>query len=227
MRLPPSRRSALIAAAVAASAAGASQDARTTLAPDLTARVEAAVHAFASGSRVTGYPGNARAASYIEESLRRSGCVDIRREQYGVGVPVEAGSRLVLSDSDEVIPIFGLWPNHVRTTSTPADGTKLPLVYGERGEYARLRGTSAGGQSRAHGIQHLGPLDAGSPVRCPRFHLHRAGRHRLPADPRQVHQRPLGHPPVLDRPRERPEAPPPSGRRRPDFRRYPQPHGLA
>ena len=147
MRLPPSRRSALIAAAVAASAAGASQDARTTLAPDLTARVEAAVHAFASGSRVTGYPGNARAASFIEESLRRSGCVDIRREQYGVGIPVEAGSRLVLSDSDEVIPIFGLWPNHVRTTSTPPDGTELPLVYGERGEYADFEGLPLEGRA--------------------------------------------------------------------------------
>ena len=147
IKLPSYRRTALLAAAVAVSAAGASQGSQPAEAPDLTARVEAAVHTLASGSRVTGYPGNARAASYIEEGLRRNGCVDIRREQYRVAVPVEEGSRLVLPGSGEVIPVFGLWPNHVRTTTTPPEGIELPLVYGGWGEYADFEGFPLNGSA--------------------------------------------------------------------------------
>ena len=146
MKLPSHRRT-LIAAAMAVSAAGASQDSPPASAPDLTARVEAAVNTFASGSRITGYPGNARAASYIEEELRRNGCVDIRREQYSVGVPVEEGSRLVLPRSGDIIPVFGLWPNHVRTTTTPPEGIELPLVYGGQGEYADFEGVPLKGSA--------------------------------------------------------------------------------
>ena len=148
MKLPLPRRTVLIFAAVTSSAAAASQDRfPATVNPDLADRVEAAVHTLASGSRITGYPGNARAASFIAEGLRRHGCVDVRREQYSVAVPVEEGSRLVLSGSGEVIPVFGLWPNHVRTTTTPPEGIELPLVYGGWGEFADFEGLPLDGSA--------------------------------------------------------------------------------
>ena len=67
----------------------------------------------ADSSRVTGYAGAANAARYIEGEFRRLG-LQVTSEFFPLSVPIDRGGRLRLAGSDEIVPIYGLWPNHVR-----------------------------------------------------------------------------------------------------------------
>ena len=107
---------------------------------NLHARVDSAVSVLSShGSRVTGYPGNTHAANYIEQSMSDYG-IDIHREEFKVTMPIDSGSRLVVNKTGENFPLYGLWPNHVRTTKVPLEGLQMPLVYGGEGEYEEFEG---------------------------------------------------------------------------------------
>ena len=104
-------------------------------------RIAATVDFLASsGSRLTGYPGNSRAADFIEASFLTSGLTSVRREELHVAVPVELGSELHVEETGETVVLHGLWPNHVRTTTLPSAGLRLPLVYGGTAEYADFEG---------------------------------------------------------------------------------------
>ena len=45
-------------------------------------------------SRVPGYPGCTRAADYIQQQFREIGLQRIRREEYGIAIPVDEGATL-------------------------------------------------------------------------------------------------------------------------------------
>ena len=109
-------------------------------------RLEATVRFMASlGSRVPGYPGSAAAADYVEAKFTASGLQDLRREEFSLTVPVDAGARLRIPRTGEVLPLAGLWPNLVRTTTIAPGGLAAPLVYGGAGEFADFDGLDMDG----------------------------------------------------------------------------------
>ena len=110
------------------------------------AEVRALMGAFTQGgSRVPGYPGHARAAAFIEERFRSMGLEDVETEAYGVTSPVDEGSRLTLVSSGEVFPLFGLWPNLVKTATLPPGGVRTRLIDGGDGEFKAYDGKDVEG----------------------------------------------------------------------------------
>ena len=89
-------------------------------------------------SRVTGYPGADRAADYIKTRLRDLGVTDLTEQHFHHPIPVDEGFTL-RSGSDRV-QVFGLWPNLVRTSTTPPEGISGGLVYGGDGSLSALEG---------------------------------------------------------------------------------------
>ena len=92
----------------------------------------------APDSRVAGYPGCALAANYIEAELGAIGVEDLRREEYGVVVPVDRGG--LLQVEGRVFEVWSLWPNLVRTSTLPAEGVKAPMIYGGHGDWSEFNG---------------------------------------------------------------------------------------
>lgn len=91
------------------------------------------------GSRVPGYAGHEAAAQYIEAEFRRNGLTDIRTEPYHVTAPVDEGGAMRLP-SGETIPIHGVWPNLIKTSTLPEGGVRTRLVYGGDGEFSDFDG---------------------------------------------------------------------------------------
>lgn len=100
-------------------------------------------------SRMTGYPGNAQAADWIEAQLRDLDLGGpVRRETFPVTVPVEigGGSRLLVEEWGESVRLYGLWPNGPRTTTVRPEGVAAPLTWVGGGEYADFDGLEIDGR---------------------------------------------------------------------------------
>ncbi len=100
-------------------------------------------------SRMTGHPGNAQAADWIEAQLRALDLGGpVRRETFSATVPVEVGgeSRLLVEEWGESLRIFGLWPNGPRTTTVPPEGVAAPLIWVGGGEYTDFEGHAIEGR---------------------------------------------------------------------------------
>lgn len=96
------------------------------------------------GSRVSGYPGAAAAAEYVEQCLRASGLAEVVRESFAVTVPIDQGGELLLTDSGERYGLYGLWPNLVRTPTLPEYAGEM--IYGGEGEWADYAGVELDGR---------------------------------------------------------------------------------
>ena len=94
----------------------------------------------AHSSRVTGYEGAEKAADYIEAEFRRLGLDQVRAETFQLSVPIDKGGRIQVAASGREFPIYGLWPNHVRTPSLPTEGIEGHLIDAGRGRLADLNG---------------------------------------------------------------------------------------
>lgn len=92
------------------------------------------------GSRITGYPGAQRAADFIEEKLNQFQIGDVKRENFELAVPIDYGGTLKLSGIPNSFQLYGLWPNLVRTTTTPVSGIFGDIIYGNSGSYSDLNG---------------------------------------------------------------------------------------
>ena len=95
------------------------------------------------GSRVVGYPGSEEAYRFVRDRFEEIGLEDVTTETFKVTVPVDKGAHLTFLDSeppDRQVPLYGLWPNGVRTPSLPLEGIKGELVYGGRGTFEELDG---------------------------------------------------------------------------------------
>ncbi len=105
-------------------------------------RVEQTLAEFARHpSRVAGYPGAEAAARYIQGVFAEIGLQDVTAHEYDVSVPVEAApGHLRLRDGEFQVPIHGLWPNLVRTSTLPVGGVDALLIDGRDGSYAALDG---------------------------------------------------------------------------------------
>ncbi|RKY69272.1 MAG: hypothetical protein DRP97_05495, partial [Candidatus Latescibacterota bacterium] len=102
-------------------------------------RVREKLGRFASmGSRVVGYPGCEEAYEFVRGCFEEIGLEDIATETFDVTVPVDKGAQLTFLDSAPrtpdhsplTTPLYGLWPNGVRTPSLPTEGIEGDLVYG-------------------------------------------------------------------------------------------------
>ena len=84
----------------------------------------------------------ASAARYIEDEFRRLG-LEVTSESFPLSVPIDKGGTLWLEGRK--IPIYSLWPNHVRTPSLPPDGIGGHLVDLGRGRLDQLDGIEIDG----------------------------------------------------------------------------------
>ena len=91
------------------------------------------------GSRVPGYAGHEKSAQYIESVFRNYGLSDVRTEAYHVTAPVDEGGRMRLETGEE-IPIHGVWPNLIKTSTLPEVGVSTHLIYGGHGEFKDFDG---------------------------------------------------------------------------------------
>jgi len=93
-------------------------------------------------SRVTGYPGCAEAADYLEERLKELGLGTISSDEFKVVVPVDKGAELTLEANGKKhrFPLKCVWPNLVRTSKLPPRGIDGPLFYGGNGHMAEFDG---------------------------------------------------------------------------------------
>ena len=109
-------------------------------------RVQQTMDTFAGlGSRVAGYPGADQAARIVQKRFRAIGLDDIAVHEYDVSIPVDKGGFLQVVGSDQQVPIHGLWPNLVRTSTLPEDGMTERLIDAGAGEYADMDGKQVEG----------------------------------------------------------------------------------
>jgi hypothetical protein len=94
------------------------------------------------GSRMPGYPGDRYAADLIERELRQAGVAGVTREPYQLAMPMDKGASLEFLEggNSRKIPLLSLWPNLVRTNTTPPEGITGNLFYGGEGEHADFDG---------------------------------------------------------------------------------------
>ena len=104
-------------------------------------RVQQTLGYFSSfDSRVTGYPGAAEAARYIQKTFREIGLNDITVHEYDVSIPMEKSGRLQVLNSNINVVLHGLWPNLVKTSTLPEEGLRGKLIDAGAGEYDDLDG---------------------------------------------------------------------------------------
>ncbi len=96
------------------------------------------------GSRVSGYPGAAKAADYVEQRLHEIGFAEVVREPFSVTVPIDQGGELLLTDSGERYGLYSLWPNLVRTSTLPEYAGEM--IYGGDGEWKEYAGLELDGR---------------------------------------------------------------------------------
>ncbi len=96
-------------------------------------------------SRLVGYPGHEEAFRYVSEQFEQIGLEEVRVESFPVTVPVDKGARLRVSGTGQEVPLYGLWPNQVRTPTLPKGGATGPLIYGGKGEFRDFNGKKVDG----------------------------------------------------------------------------------
>ncbi|MDE2846628.1 MAG: M28 family peptidase [Gemmatimonadota bacterium] len=96
------------------------------------------------GSRVAGYPGATEAAHYLAGRMREMGLEDVELEEFVASVPHDEGGELTVLDDaaleSRTIPIHAVWPNLVRTSTTPPGGITGKLYYVGNGEWEDFNG---------------------------------------------------------------------------------------
>jgi len=89
------------------------------------AQVERSLKEFTQlESRVLGYPGNAQAAELVVEQLQGLGYDEIKVDEFTAAVPMDRGASLEVPDLlAEPLKMYPLWPNLVRTSQLPREGS--------------------------------------------------------------------------------------------------------
>ncbi len=89
-------------------------------------------------SRLPGTEGHRQATSFIEQKFRQSGLKKVTKEEFEIVVPVEKYAFLSLQGRE--IKIHCLWPNLIRTSTTPPGGIEGKLIYGGSGDLKNFDG---------------------------------------------------------------------------------------
>ncbi|MCM8822417.1 MAG: hypothetical protein NC831_06345 [Candidatus Omnitrophica bacterium] len=80
--------------------------------------------------RISGTDSCNKAAEYIKETFRSIGIKNIQTETFKVVVPIQEYAHI--SIGNKKIPLESLWPNSVRTCTTPPEGINGKIVYCDR-----------------------------------------------------------------------------------------------
>lgn len=97
-------------------------------------------------SRVVGYPGHEMAARHVLNQFRAIGLQKVTTEEYLTSVPMDKGASLKVLGTGEIMRLYGLWPNLVRTPSVPREGLRGKLIYGKKGNFADFNGRDVKGR---------------------------------------------------------------------------------
>jgi len=89
------------------------------------------------GSRVSGYPGNARAADYILARFRALG-LETYVQEFDLPTPLDEGCTLEVGGKR--YEVGAIWPNLVRTSQVQPEGLSGPLIYVGQGRLADFDG---------------------------------------------------------------------------------------
>jgi ABC-type antimicrobial peptide transport system permease subunit len=139
-------------AATAASAQDAKDRYRSLAAQVDSRNLRSTVTTLAGlGSRVPGYPGEAKAAEFVEGKFREYGLTDVRVEEFEVAVPMDRGASIRIEGAEAGISgrpfkLHALWPNLVRTSQLPKGGLRAPLIYVGDGKLANFNGKDVEGR---------------------------------------------------------------------------------
>ncbi len=98
-----------------------------------------------SGPRIAGYAGDAAAADLLERELKAAGVAGVTREPLNVVVPVDRGATLEVAGDSAAIGLSAVWPNLVRTCTTPPEGIEGELFYAGQGGFAQFNGNPMDG----------------------------------------------------------------------------------
>ncbi len=119
------------------------------------ANLQQTVQTLASfGSRVAGYPGDAKAADYVLQEFRKLGLQDVHDEEFDVTVPVDKGDATITihnlpsngaAASELSYHLYPLWPDLVRTSQLPVGGLTAPLIYVGNSKLANFNGQDVEG----------------------------------------------------------------------------------
>jgi len=91
-------------------------------------------------TRMVGSPENKLCAEFIEAEFNRLGLEDVQVEEFDSVVPIEKGGTMTFLDSGVTVPLYGLWPNLVRTSTLPEGGVMGPIIDVGRGDYSDYNG---------------------------------------------------------------------------------------
>ncbi len=80
---------------------------------------------------MTGYAGADAAAHWIERALGEMAVKEIHRHAFPLLVPMDEGFSLEIEGQS--LPIYGVWPNLIRTSTLPDGGIEGQLLYGGDG----------------------------------------------------------------------------------------------
>ncbi len=94
------------------------------------------------GTRMAVYPGATEAANYLADRFRIIGLENVKLEDFIASVPLDEGGALTILDSPSTlpflqptIPLYSVWPNLVRTSTTPPEGITGKLYYVGEGDW--------------------------------------------------------------------------------------------
>ncbi|MFO8082003.1 MAG: FtsX-like permease family protein [Armatimonadota bacterium] len=91
----------------------------------------------ALGSRVSGYPGNQRAAEMILDAFEEFG-LETYVQEFDLPTPLQEDAALEIDGESH--DIHALWPNLVRTSSVPEEGVSGPVIYAGDGRLSQFNG---------------------------------------------------------------------------------------
>lgn len=96
----------------------------------------------ATPSRMSGYPGADAAFAHIRRELERIGLTEFFVQEFPVAAPIveHAWLEAEMPEGRVRIPLHPLWPNLVRTSHTPGEGVRGPLVDAGRGTEPEIHG---------------------------------------------------------------------------------------
>ncbi|MCD6360495.1 MAG: hypothetical protein J7M38_06465, partial [Armatimonadetes bacterium] len=101
---------------------------------NLSARIEQ----FASlGSRVSGYPGNEKAADLIAQTFKQLG-LEVWEQEFELPTPLEESAALKIGGRN--YRLHSVWPNLCRTSQVPAGGVSGPIIYVGPGRLSDFNG---------------------------------------------------------------------------------------